>query len=147
MLHMRLGDEAFFRGLRAYYEEHREGNASTEDVRAALEQASKRNLREFFARWIYDSGHPVYEWSSQAAEQRDGSNLVTITLKQTQAGAAFLDPIPVTITSEGKTTRVTLQPKGKLATTQVRVGKVPLDIKIDPDDTILKELITAHQLN
>ena len=146
MLRMRLGDDAFFRGLRDYYNGHREGNASTDDLRMALERTAKTNLRDFFSRWIYDSGHPVYEWSSEAVEQKDGSNLVTIVIKQTQAGAAFLDPIPVTITSEGKTTRVTLQPKDKIATAQVRVGKVPLDIKIDPDDTILKELVTGQMV-
>ena len=146
MLRMRLGDDAFFRGLRAYYNEHRERNADTEDLRAALERASKTSLREFFARWIYGSGHPVYEWSSQTVEQRNGTNLVTIVLKQTQTALPFLDPIPVTITSEGKTTRVTLQPTGRLATAQVRVGKVPLDIKIDPDDTILKELVSGQMV-
>src|SRR5689334_6432224 len=146
MLRMRLGDDVFFHGLRDYYNEHHEGNATTEDLRAALERASKTNLREFFARWIYGSGHPVYEWSSQTAEQRNGTNLVTIVIKQTQAGLPFLDPIPVTITSEGKTTRLTLQPKGKLATAQVRVGKVPLDFKIDPDDTILKELVSGQMV-
>ena len=147
MLRMRLGDDAFFKGLRAYYEAHQEGNATTEDLRAALEKSSGKDLKGFFARWIYGSGHPVYEWSSQSVEQRNGDNLVTIVIKQTQAGLPFLDPIPVTIMSEGKTTRVTLQPKGKMATAQVRVGKVPLDIKIDPDDTILKELVSAHLVN
>jgi aminopeptidase N len=146
MLRMRLGDDAFFRGLRAYYNEHREDNASTEDLRIALERTSKTNLQQFFTRWIYGSGHPVYEWSSQAVERRDGSNLVTIIIKQTQPGPLFLDPIPVVITSEGKTTRVTLQPRGRIATERVRVGKVPLDIKIDPDDTILKELVTGQMV-
>jgi len=147
MLRMRLGDEAFFKGLRDYYAAHKEGNATTEDLRAALEKASGKPLKEFFARWIYDSGHPVYEWSSQALEQRDGSNLVTITLRQTQAGAAFLDPVPVTITSEGKTSRLTLQPKGKLVSTQVRVGKGAAYVRIDPDDTLLKEIVSSHTAN
>lgn len=146
MLRMRLGDDAYFRGLRDYYNQHRESNATTEDLRGALERASKTSLREFFARWIYGSGHPVYEWSSQAVEQRNGANLVTIVIKQTQAGLPFLDPIPVTITSEGKTTRVTIQPKGKMATAQIRVGKVPLEIKIDPDDSILKELVSGQMV-
>lgn len=146
MLRMRLGDDAYFRGLRDYYNQHRESNATTEDLRGALERTSKTNLREFFARWIYGSGHPVYEWSSQAVEQRNGANLVTIVIKQTQAGLPFLDPIPVTITSEGKTTRVTIQPKGKMATAQIRVGKVPLEIKIDPDDSILKELVSGQMV-
>lgn len=144
MLRKRLGDEAFFRGLRNFYNAHREGNATTEDLRSALEKSSGKNLRSFFARWIYGSGHPVYEWSSQATEMRNGNNSVTIELKQVQAGAPFLDPIPVTVTSEGKTMSLTLYPRGKLATTRIRTGKVPLDIKIDPEDTLLKELVSGQ---
>jgi aminopeptidase N len=144
MLRQRLGDEAFFRALRNFYNAHREGNATTEDLRSALEKSSGKNLRTFFARWIYGNGHPVYEWSSQAAEMRNGNNSVTIVLKQTQAGAPFLDPIPVTVTSEGKTTSLTLYPRGKLATARIRTGKVPLDIQIDPDDTLLKELVSGQ---
>jgi aminopeptidase N len=144
MLRKRLGDEAFFRGLRSFYSAHREGNATTEDLRSALEKSSGRNLRAFFARWIYGSGHPVYEWSSQATEMRNGSNSVTIILKQTQSGAPFLDPVPVTITSEGKTTSLTLFPKGKVATATVRTGKAPLSIQIDPEETLLKEVVTGQ---
>lgn len=147
MLRKRLGDDAFFRGLRDFYIRHREGNATTEDLRATLERSSGRNLRAFFARWIYGAGHPVYEWSSQAAEMRNGNNSVTIELKQVQSGAPFLDPVPVSITSEGKTTRLTIYPKGKAASATVRVGKVPLSIQIDPDDTILKELVSGQMVN
>lgn len=144
MLRKRLGDEAFFRGLRSFYLAHREGNATTEDLKAALEKSSGKNLRTFFARWIYGSGHPVYEWSSQATVMRNGANSVTITLKQTQAGAPFLDPVPVTITSEGKTTQLVIYPKGKLATATVRASKASVDIQVDPDDTILKELVAGR---
>jgi aminopeptidase N len=144
MLRKRLGDEAFFRGLRNFYNAYREGNATTEDLRSALEKSSGKNLGAFFARWIYGSGHPVYQWSSQATQMRNGSNSVTIVLKQTQAGAPFLDPVPVTVTSEGKTATLTVHPKSKLAMATIRTGKVPLDIQVDPDDTLLKELVTGQ---
>ena len=144
MLRKRMGKEAFFRGLRNFYNAHREGNATTEDLRSALEKSSGKNLRTFFARWVYGSGHPVYEWSSQATEMRNGNNSVTIVLKQVQTGAPFLDPVPVTVTSEGKTTSLTLYPRGKLATARIRTGKVPLDIQIDRDETLLKELVTGQ---
>src|SRR5882724_9437789 len=38
MLRAELGDEVFFRGIRAYYNEHRGSLASTEDLRAAFEK-------------------------------------------------------------------------------------------------------------
>src|SRR2546427_9923820 len=37
MLRSQLGDEAFFKGVREYYNSHKEGNATTEDLRTALE--------------------------------------------------------------------------------------------------------------
>jgi len=147
MLRTRLGDEAFFRGLRAYYSEHREANATTEDLRKALEKSSGNNLREFFARWIYGSGHPIYELTTAIAGLPGGGNSVTIILKQTQAGPAFLDPVPVEITHGGVTTRITIQPKGKLTTYQFQAGKVPISVQIDPDKTLLKEVVSGQMEN
>jgi aminopeptidase N len=146
MLRRQLGDEAFFKGIRSYYHAHASANATTEDLRAALEKSSGKSLHAFFTRWIYGAGHPVYEWSSQAVEMRNGNNSVTITLKQTQPGAPFLDPVPVVVTSEGKTTQVMVYPKGKLATTTVRTGRAPVSIQIDPDDTLLKEIVTGQMV-
>src|SRR5438105_3061116 len=61
MLRSQLGDEAFFKGLRNYYNAHSSANASTEDLRGALEKSSGKNLKEFFARWVYGTGHPRYQ--------------------------------------------------------------------------------------
>src|SRR5205814_5271926 len=61
MLRSQLGDEAFFKGLRDYYNAHASANASTEDLRSALEKSSGKNLKGFFARWVYGTGHPQYE--------------------------------------------------------------------------------------
>src|SRR5437660_4514458 len=57
MLRRRLGDDAFFKGLRDYYNAHRSANATSEDLRAALEKASGQNLHQFFARWVFGVGH------------------------------------------------------------------------------------------
>src|SRR4030095_10473212 len=61
MLRSSLGDEAFFRGIRQYYHEHKGSTATTEDLRSALEKASGQSLQQFFNRWVYDSGHPQYD--------------------------------------------------------------------------------------
>jgi aminopeptidase N len=147
MLRRRLGDEAFFRGLRNYYNKHREANASTEDLRAALEKASGKDLRDFFKRWIYGSGHPIYEWSSAAAELTGGEQLVTVTLTQKQAGDIFLDPVPVEITSGGQRKLITLQPKERVVTAQIRVSGLPISIQVDPAGTLLKEVVAGQMEN
>ena len=82
-LRSRLGDEAFFRGVKLYYETHKNSTASTEDFRRAMEKVSGRNLSSFFARWIYDSGHPKYEVSWKWKTQ---NRSFTISLTQVQDG-------------------------------------------------------------
>ena len=147
MLRWRLGDEAFFRGVRDYYHAHREANATTEDLRRALEQSSGKDLKDFFARWIYGSGHPIYELTTASAELSGGGFSVTIILKQTQDGAAFLDPVPVEITHGGEKTLITIQPKGKLATARFQAGRAPISVQLDPNQTLLKEVVSGQMEN
>jgi aminopeptidase N len=135
MLRRRLGDEAFFKGLRDYYDDHREANATSEDLRRALEKSSGKDLKEFFARWVYGAGHPVYELAS---DFRGGS--LTITLQQTQSGDAFLDPVPIEIITGETKQRTTIRPKGKLASMRVDARGKPTSIQVDPDGTLLKEV-------
>jgi aminopeptidase N len=135
MLRKRIGDEAFFKGLRDYYNDHRDANATTEDLRRALEKSSGKNLKEFFARWVYGAGHPVYELSSAFR-----GDALTITLKQTQSGEAFLDPVPIEITNGETKQRTMIWPKGKLASVRVPTKGQPTSIQIDPDGTLLKEV-------
>jgi aminopeptidase N len=147
MLRARMGVEAFFRGLRAYYIAHREGNATTEDLRKALERSSGKNLREFFARWVYGAGHPIYELTSGSAELANGGNDLTILLKQTQEGAAFLDPVPIEITNGSEKIRITIQPRGKLATAHIHTRRGPISIQVDPEQTLLKEVVSGQMEN
>ena len=147
MLRGRLGDEAFFKGLRDYYNAHREKNATTEDLRDALEKASGKNLHEFFARWVYGSGHPVYEFHYVSAEYSGAGELLIITLNQTQTGEAFLDPVTIEIACADATKRrYTISPTSKTATLQVHLDTFATAkaIKLDPDDALLKEVMTKQ---
>jgi aminopeptidase N len=136
MLRSRLGDDAFFRGIRRYYESHKHATASTEDLRAALEKSSHRDLRAFFARWVYDSGHPQYELTWQWS----GKSL-RLELRQVQAGNAFLDALPISITSASGSREIVLKPGGKQLIETLRVNEKPTRIEIDPRNTLLDEAI------
>jgi aminopeptidase N len=137
MLRRRLGDEAFFKGLRDYYNAHREANATTEDLRGALEKSSGKNLKEFFARWIYSAGHPIYELSFE----RKGRSL-TIFLKQTQTGEAFLDPVLIQFTINGEKKIETVYPKSKLTSISISTKADSSSLQVDPEGTLLKEVIS-----
>ncbi|HEX3100615.1 MAG TPA: M1 family aminopeptidase, partial [Pyrinomonadaceae bacterium] len=130
-----LGDKAFFDGLRIYYKGKKSGTASTEDLRAALEKASGRDLKNFFDRWVYGAGHPVYGVSWSQA----GAGSIDIKLVQSQPDEAFLIPVTLAVVTAKGTRRVTITPAGKEATLKIKSAK-PAKIIIDPDDVILKEV-------
>src|SRR5204863_438710 len=58
MLRRLVGDEAFFRGVRRFYDASRFRKAGTEDFRKAMETETGRDLERFFERWIYGSSLP-----------------------------------------------------------------------------------------
>ena len=138
MLRMRLGDEVFFRGVRAFYERHKNGVASTEDLRTALEQTSGKALREFFTRWVYESGHPRYELSWNWDAKRKG---VQISLKQVQTGRVFTDPVELLLVGASEQQSVTVTPNGKQIVHFVSLKESPTRIEIDPNGMLLKEII------
>jgi aminopeptidase N len=140
MLRRKLGDEAFFMGLRDYYNSHKEANATTEDLRAALEKSSGKNLKDFFARWIYGSGHPIYQVERGQPATGNSRNL-TVTLTQVQNGDAFLDPVTVEITAGGKKQRQTIVPTGKTTAVSFEVSGPVTQVDIDPDENLLKEVV------
>jgi aminopeptidase N len=142
MLRAELGDAVFFRGVRDYYRAHLHRTATTEDLRAAFERASGKNLRAFFARWVYASGHPRYEaaWTWSEASSRRGG-VLTLTLKQTQEeNAIFPNAVPVETVSGAGTRRIKLTPTGRETSTRLPLSSRPTGVRFDPDGTILKEL-------
>ncbi|HEU4713313.1 MAG TPA: M1 family aminopeptidase [Pyrinomonadaceae bacterium] len=135
MLRSSLGDDVFFRGIRDYYHAHLNRTATTEDLRAALEKASGKDLSGFFKRWTYDSGHPNYRLSWQW-RNRD----LRLVLRQTQSGNAFLDHVPITVTTAKGKRDLVLKPTNKQFEQTIRLDEKPTSIEIDPRNTLLKEV-------
>jgi aminopeptidase N len=143
MLRSNLGDDVFFRGIRAYYESHKNSVASTEDLRAALERASGKDLSAFFARWVYDSGHPQYELKWYWLGKKE----LRVVLSQTQPGNAFVDPVPITISTAKGKKEVVLKPIGRLLIERIPLRDKPVQIEIDPDNRLLDESTVKGSLS
>jgi aminopeptidase N len=141
MLRSELGDEKFFSGLRRYYEAHRNATATSEDLRAALEKESGRDLKAFFASWVYGAGHPRYElswkWNPRAKRVR-------LVLRQLQPEAAFPNALPIEITTGNGKRRVVIKPTTKQAVDEIRFDQAPTAVKVDPENTVLKEVSQNH---
>ena len=97
MLRGLIGDDAFFRGLRGYYNAMRFRKAGTDDLRRAFEAEAGRSLERFFTRWIHESDLPSIGLSygaEQAAGRGDGGAVV---LRLEQRGKLFELPVAVTL--------------------------------------------------
>ena len=80
LLREELGDDAFWRGVRAYLARYRGRVVETDDLRRELEEASGRSLARFFDDWFRSPGYPRLsaEWAHDA-DAGEG----TLTLKRT----------------------------------------------------------------
>ncbi len=68
MLRGLIGDDAFWRGIRAYYAMYQDTNATTDDFRRAMEDASGQELSWFFLQWLYRGGGLIVEGDWQFDE-------------------------------------------------------------------------------
>ena len=82
----------------------------------------------------------MFIWSSGCVTPGPTSS---VRLNQIQEGEPFLDPVPVEFTVNGKIEKRTIYPKGKLTTTTIQLPGNPTAVKIDPDDTLLKEVVSV----
>lgn len=145
MLRSSLGDDVFFRAIRDYYHAHKDGTASTEDLRAALEKASGKNLKDFFQRWVYGVGHPKYHVTAQYLAREEE---IRVVLRQVQPGEAFPEPVPIRVlTDETGPYELIVKFNGKEAVGTVKLTNVltrrpflKYSAQVDPGNTILKEV-------
>ena len=134
VLHMArrlLGDSVFFRGLRGYYAGHRDGNATSDDLRRALEGASGRDLGWFFNQWLRQPGYPELDthWSYDPREQR-----VYLQIAQRRRFGNFRLPLVVELVRKnGSILRATVEVPAQQDSRIV----VPIDLDAPPARVIL----------
>ncbi len=61
MLEDFMGEETFRKGLELYMKRHKYGNATTEDLWAALRKASGIDVKKMMSGWIKQAGYPMIE--------------------------------------------------------------------------------------
>jgi aminopeptidase N len=74
-----VGEDAFFRGVEAYFKRHEYGNAELADFLAPLEESSGRDLRAWSRVWLEEAGVNTIS----AKLQTNGARIKTAKLVQT----------------------------------------------------------------
>ena len=145
MLRGVIGDDAFWSGIQEYYRLYRDKNASTDDFRRAMEEASGRDLTGFFHQWLYQGGALKYEggWSYDAR-----SGTLEVELNQVQNdGYSFKMPVPLAIYgADGEEPRIELLQVDEMTNRfTISVDGEPESVVLDPDTWVLMDADFARR--
>ncbi|MHB1908623.1 MAG: M1 family aminopeptidase [Nitrososphaerales archaeon] len=137
-----LGDELFFKGIKNYVARQKNTSVETSDFRKALEQVSGLELENFFDLWLYSPGFPDYSASYTWDQEQ---NIAQLDLEQTNAGIdevpIFTNPIEACFTfGDGSKISKRVRLDEKKQTFYFSFEKAPVNVNIDPKNSILKKL-------
>jgi aminopeptidase N len=139
MLRGVVGTDVFWSGIRTYYKKYFNKNATTNDFRMVMEEASGMDLEWFFHQWLYQGGTLKYAGGWQYNREK-GELVININQMQND-GSLFKMPLAVGIYFEGD-----IKPQieqvlvDKSANTfNVKVANEPIKIVLDPNHWLLME--------
>jgi len=148
MLRHVVGDSIFFNILKTYHvsPDHHHNTANTEDFQRICEQVSGLKLEKFFQQWIYGEYFPSYSYGWVYEPTEDGYK-VKVEIKQLQTNTGiFWMPIDVSIKTEKGTSVSVAWDSLKTQSFEFFSKDRPLEIELDADDWILKD-VTTHLMS
>ncbi|KAJ8924872.1 hypothetical protein NQ315_001027 [Exocentrus adspersus] len=138
MLHHYIGDEDFRKGMHLYLTRHQYKNTFTEDLWAALEEASNKPVGDVMSTWTKQMGFPVVKVTTKATGNGEGVTLVLSQNKFTADGSKptenYLWMIPISISTSKNPAKEVVSTVLKTPCAEVFVPDVgPSDwVKINP---------------
>lgn len=132
MLRRKLGDEAFWKGIRSYCAKYKNSNANTEDFRKIMEEASGQNLQQFFKQWLYTPGTPDLSvgWNYDPAKKT-----VDIIIVQNQK-SLFNFPVEVSVNNK----LLVINAKNRLTHFEIPLSGKPKSVIFDPNINLLAKI-------
>jgi len=128
MLRDLIGDDAFERGIRRFWEKNRFRIASWDDLRASFEETSRRPLGAFFQQWLTRTGGP----SVRIAEARaSGKSRLSLAIEQTSPAYALRLPVAL-VSAKGTETRW-IEVDRERQTITLDVVAMPESVRLDPE--------------
>jgi hypothetical protein len=137
MLRRELGDDLFRKGLRTFYEGNIWQSASWEDLRAAFEKVSQKELGWFFDQWVKETG----ALSLKLSETVYSGGKLLGTVEQVQSGKKYIVTVPLQITLEGGAAEQRqLRLEGNRVSFEIELPRPPLRVDVDPEFDLFRLL-------
>ncbi|XP_045766880.1 puromycin-sensitive aminopeptidase [Maniola jurtina] len=135
MLHRYIGDDDFRKGMHIYLTRHQYKNTFTEDLWAALEEASNKPVGAVMSTWTKQMGFPMVEVSS---EQKGTDRVLKLTQQKFCADGSQGDDrlwmVPITISTQEQPSKVALSTVLEKRSQEVVLENVAEDswVKLNP---------------
>jgi aminopeptidase N len=131
MLRDAIGEEAFRRGIRAFWQTQKFRTASWSDLRAAFEGAAGRPLKAFFAQWVERAGGPVVRIAGADAHRTAGGARLTLTVEQNAPAYALRLPVQLVFPDRAEMRWIDVAEERQAVT--LDVGTLPTGVRLDPE--------------
>ncbi len=132
MLRRRIGDEAFRKGLAAFYRKFSGQHASFDDLRAEFEGITETKLGDFFHQWTTRTGAPVLTVDNVQVQKSDTGFVVAGVLQQTQDADPYDLDVPVTVVTEAGPQTSVVSTKAREQMISIPVSARPVSLHVDP---------------
>ncbi len=141
MLRVTVGDDAFWRGIRAYYAAHMNAHATTADFQRAMEEASGQSLGPFFDQWLRQGGMPAFR-AVVGPGAREG--VATLSLIPDSSTHRFTIPVEYALELADGSRHLgrTMLTTGETTTLSIPVAARPRALRIDPETRLLARWTT-----
>jgi Tfp pilus assembly protein PilF len=135
MLRYVMGDENFFKTLKAYTQQFAWKSPSTDDFRKVAETVSGQDLGYFFIQWIESSGAPEFKLEYTILRTTKGFRVMG---KIAQDLDTFRMPVDLKIETEGNPEEKRVEVVGTSSEFSVDTFGKPKSVVIDPNNRVLR---------
>lgn len=142
MLRDLIGNDAFARGIRAFWARQRFRVASWDDLREAFEHSSGQHLEAFFDQWLERAGGPRVS-VAEAAVRNEGS-FTRLMLTVEQGSPPYALHLPVALVYPGRTDVRWIDVDRRRASISLALERAPDGIRLDPEMKVWRMLDPAQ---
>ena len=135
MLRYVIGDDSFFKALKAYAQEYPWKSVTTEDFRKVVEKVAGQDLGYFFIQWIESSLAPEFKLEYTIYRTQKGFRVMG---KIAQDVDTFRMPVSLKIETEGNPEEKRVEVVGTSSEFSVDTFGKPKSVIIDPGNKVLR---------
>lgn len=130
-------DNVFFQALKNFQQQYKDSVATTDDFKKVVENASGKNLNDFFNQWCYGEGFPTVH----VTFLKEGNNTLTLRISQTVSMPSvtpfFRGLFEVRVNSASGDTTFKVNLTGNNQEFRFNYSRTPSGVVVDPNNWII----------